>query len=181
MRLYLVRHTKVDLEQGTCYGQTDVGLNSSFQNEANVIVEKLRKVEFSCCYTSPLSRCVRLSEELKQQLKLNDFKKDDRLLELNFGEWEGMKWDEIEQLEQAKNWFGDWVNIPTPNGESYLQLVNRVHDFLQSVKNEACNNNVLIVTHGGVVRAFNAIISNIDLSKAFDLEVDYGEILEFEL
>ena len=39
------------------------------------------------------------------------------------------------------------------------------------------NANILIITHGGVVRAINAIIKNIPFQNAFDLNVDYGQVI----
>lgn len=178
MRLYLVRHTKVDVEQGTCYGQTDVGLATTFTEEANAIVAKLNTVEFSACFTSPLYRCASLSKVLKSELNLTNFIHDNRLIELNFGEWEGRQWTDIEKTDQAKTWFTDWVNFPTPNGESYLQLANRVQEFIVYLQKSNFKDNVLIVTHGGVIRAISALIKSIELNKAFDLQVEYGQILE---
>jgi hypothetical protein len=55
MKVYLVRHTSVDVAPGTCYGQTDVPLRASFQEEAEACKKALQDtgMRFSRIYTSP--------------------------------------------------------------------------------------------------------------------------------
>ena len=54
MKVYLVRHTSVDVAPGTCYGQTDVPLRASFQEEAEVCKKALQDtgMRFSRIYQS---------------------------------------------------------------------------------------------------------------------------------
>ena len=63
MEVILVRHTSVDVPPGTCYGQTDVALRSTFPEEAEAVYRRLAGyVPFDRVYTSPLRRCIRLAE-----------------------------------------------------------------------------------------------------------------------
>ena len=50
MKLYLIRHTSVDVPQGTCYGQSNVPLKSSFEEEAEIVKQNLNGIEvfFGC-------------------------------------------------------------------------------------------------------------------------------------
>ena len=57
MNVYLVRHTSVNVPRGTCYGNTDVPLNDSFENEAQLVYEQIKSISFDKAYTSPLTRC----------------------------------------------------------------------------------------------------------------------------
>ena len=85
MEVILVRHTSVDVPPGTCYGQTDVALRSTFSEEAEAVYRRLAGyAPFDRVYTSPLSRCIRLAEYGGYA----DAVRDSRLLELNFGAWE---------------------------------------------------------------------------------------------
>ena len=61
MKLYIARHTSVDVPQGTCYGHTDVPLRNTFNEEAEAVKQKLDGLHFDKVYTSPLSRCIRLA------------------------------------------------------------------------------------------------------------------------
>ena len=63
MEVILVRHTSVDVPPGTCYGQTDVALRSTFPEEAEAVYRRLAGyAPFDRVYTSPLSRCIHLAE-----------------------------------------------------------------------------------------------------------------------
>lgn len=59
MVVYLIRHTSVDVPQGVCYGQTDVPLNPTFEEEAAQTSARLKGLQFDKVYMSPLTRCVR--------------------------------------------------------------------------------------------------------------------------
>ena len=61
MKLYLIRHTSVDVPQGTCYGQSNVPLKSSFEDEAEIVKKNLDGIAFDAVYSSPLSRCRKLA------------------------------------------------------------------------------------------------------------------------
>ncbi len=88
-------------------------------------------------------------------------------------------WDDISDSKHASLWFDDFLNVACPGGESYKGLLRRVEDFIHDLKKEYVDGKVLIVTHGGVVRAFHAILNKIEPDKAFDLKVEYGEVMEF--
>ena len=61
MKVYLIRHTAVDVPSGTCYGQTDVPLKSTFEAEAAQTLRNLNGTLFDHVYSSPLSRARRLA------------------------------------------------------------------------------------------------------------------------
>jgi len=179
MKLYLVRHTKVNLLSGVCYGQSDVGLADTFEDEKNTIIHKLQSLEFDRIYSSPLKRCVLLAESISN----NQFevRYDKRLMELNFGDWEYKIWDEIEKTDYAKKWFEDFTGIPCPGGESYQDLINRVKDFLDDLKKDKTTNSPLIICHSGTIRAFYSIINQLEPKESFKLQLDFGQILAIEM
>lgn len=167
MEIYLIRHTKVDVREGICYGQSDVGLASSFLEEANTILKKLPRTENYTCYTSPLNRCNSLANKINSK----EIKTDKRLMELNFGDWESQNWDNIGK-QAFDAWHCDFVNNKTPSGESYLELCNRVVSFWKEVI--STNENLLVITHGGVIRALLSYCLGLPLENSFRLKIDYG-------
>ena len=84
MEVILIRHTSVDVPKGVCYGQTNVPLRDSFEEEASITAQQLQNDVFDAVFTSPLSRCTRLADHCGYP----DAIRDARLKELNFGEWE---------------------------------------------------------------------------------------------
>ncbi len=177
MIIHCIRHTKVDVASGICYGQTDVGLISSYPNEKDAVLIGLQSLSYDQVYSSPLSRCKTLAEDLFPNKKLIF---DKRLKELNFGKWEMQHWDDISNTTEAKSWFADFVHIKCPDGESFIDQINRTQYFLLELKKTNFSSVVLVV-HGGIIRAINCIINKIDPLDAFKTKVDYGEIKSFEL
>lgn len=174
MEIYLIRHTKVDVEQGVCYGQKDVDLAESYPEELELIKEKLKDIDFDAVFTSPLSRAKRLATDICGDKPVSD----DRLMELNFGDWEGKVWDEIKD-PLLPAWMDDFVNKKCSNGESFIMLRDRILEFWNEIKSMECKK-IAIFTHGGVIRTINAIEKKIKLEDSFnEPAADYGEISIF--
>lgn len=91
MKITLIRHTRVAVETGICYGWSDVGVAPSFETEASRVKENISNEQFDIVYSSPLSRC----RKLAAFCGFHEPILDDRLKELNFGEWEMKKWDDL--------------------------------------------------------------------------------------
>lgn len=177
MTLYLVRHTKVDCKPGICYGQSDLDVYNTFEEEKDIIISKLQDITFNKIYSSPLKRCSILTESLTN-MRVNY---DKRLMELDFGKWEGKVWSDIEKTQEAKLWFKDYLNTPCPNGESYNDLLKRVESFINDLKKDDKDDNLLIVCHGGTLRAFHTLINKANPQKAFNLKIEYGQIIKFSI
>lgn len=172
MKVYLIRHTAVDVPAGICYGQTDVPLKKTFEAEAEKVKQRIADAGFDAVYSSPLSRCRRLANHCG----FENATLDDRLKELNFGDWEMGKWHELDMT----SWDSDWVNVSTPNGEAFLHLYNRLTSFLDDLKTNDYDK-VAVFTHGGIISAAKSYFGQQELKHAFDDIVKYGEVVEFEL
>ncbi|MCR4317200.1 MAG: alpha-ribazole phosphatase [Planctomycetes bacterium] len=169
MEIYLIRHTAPKADPKTCYGQLDLELMDTFLGEAETIVTQIRNTQMALVYSSPLKRCISLAKLLSKSPIV-----DRRLMEINFGEWEGRKWGEIDR-KPLDRWMADFVNARCPGGESFKDLEFRVLDFLSEIKRAEVERAVL-VTHGGVIRTIVAFAEGTPLSHAFDIRVEYGEV-----
>ena len=171
MDIYLIRHTKTDTPQGLCYGQSDVPLADSFAVEAQRIRGKLSGLSDDCLViSSPLSRCLRLAESLQKTLIT-----DSRLQEVNFGRWENRSFDDIDPT-QLKHWTDHFVTIPPPDGESFGALCQRVSEFWLELLANAPADQVVLVTHAGVIRALYAHVLQLLPAHAFKIRVDAGSV-----
>ncbi len=173
-QIYLVRHTNVDVPKGVCYGITDVALASTHKQEIQAIIQQLSDIYFDSVYSSPLSRCTQLA----QQLSPSGFRIDARLKELNFGNWEGSSWDEIYKTPYGKKWMNNYLTLPCPGGEAYSDLYNRVSAFINEMDK---SENTLVIAHAGVIRVFLSVFNIIEGKSIFDRKVDYGEIIRINL
>ncbi len=170
MEIYLIRHTRVGVEAGICYGQTDVPLADSFEEEVEIVRNKLPVLNGYTIYSSPLSRCRKLAERLNsEQIYL-----DSRLMELDFGSWELKGWDDIGTGE-LKGWTADIVNQACPGGESFRDQYQRAAAFWEDLC-RSHQSHICIVTHSGLIRALLASLLGIPLEKSLRIGVDYGSV-----
>lgn len=173
MEIYLVRHTQLDLQKGVCYGQSDVRLKKSFKQESDAVFEKI-PTEISTLYSSPLSRCTELAEKIASRLgiKVNI---DPRLMELNFGEWELKKWNDLNQ-EKLNHWMNHYEFEKCPGGESYQDLHNRCLAFLNSLRSFN-QKPIVVITHSGFIKTALAIIQQKEIHETIGLSFNYGEVV----
>ncbi|MHA1688134.1 MAG: alpha-ribazole phosphatase [Promethearchaeota archaeon] len=171
IEIYLVRHGKVKIKQGIIHGQSDVEPSNDYKK----IVKKINKLGIitknTAIYSSPLKRCHVLARALSRDEPIED----PRLMELNFGNWEMKKWNELAPQETNK-WMEDFVKFTPPNGESYLELYDRVSDSFLELINKQPHEKVIIITHGGVIRSILTSVLKIPLKNSFSLEIDPGSI-----
>jgi len=176
MKITLIRHTRVAVETGICYGWSDVGVAPSFETEASRVKENISNEQFDIVYSSPLSRC----RKLAAFCGFHEPILDDRLKELNFGEWEMKSWNELSSDPRSEAWFKDWVNNPTPNGESLQDQYDRVSDFLNELRKSGLQK-VCLFAHGGVLTCARVYAGEYPLQDAFKNVPSYGAIVKLVL
>lgn len=164
--------------EGMCYGQTDVALPEGYEKIHAQLLEQFGEVAFDVFMASPLQRCALLAKAIAGDRPVIY---DDRLKELNFGDWEKKMWSEIEKLPESKSFFDDYFNVAPPKGESFQELMLRITVFLDELTRDYADKEVLIVSHGGPIRVFNALISGIEIKRIFDFKVEYGDIVKYSI
>ena len=181
LEVYLVRHTSVNVEKGRCYGHTDVPVNDSFVQEAEEVKQNLSIfMPFDRAYMSPLTRCVKLAT----YCGFPHSHRDNRIKELNFGDWEMQKFSEISDPNIEK-WYDDFINVRTTNGESFDDQYKRVSNFLDEIKynysDDDSVNRIVVFTHGGVLACANVYVNHIEPKTAFSSLAPYGSIKKIVL
>lgn len=171
MEIIFVRHTTPDVPPGTCYGWSDVDVATSFTIEASLTKENLKLyLPVEKAFTSPLKRAVKLAEFCG----FKDAERDDRLKEMNMGDWEMQLYDEIKD-PALEAWYKDYMTLPATNGESFPQLYARVSSFLEDLKSKPYKR-VAVFAHGGVIVAAGLYARLFSKEEAFRHLVKYGEL-----
>lgn len=149
MRLFLVRHPRPVLESGICYGSADVQVGEeAIEQAAAVLLPQLpREIPV---YSSPLQRCWRLADRLAAGLQGSTVLRDARLAEVNFGNWELRKWEDIPR-EEVDAWAADVTGYRPGEGETVIEAASRVLHFLRDLEEQAVPQ-ALIVCHAGTIR-----------------------------
>ena len=147
MKLYITRHgeTKRNKEQRVL-GRTDDPLSEKGLAQAAELAEKMKDIEIDMIFVSPLSRARQTAQAVGDVKDLIPIV-DERLIETNFGDFEGVdRW--CEEYQNAKrDHFKRY-----PNGESYFDMAYRIYNFMFEIKDKYPDKKVLVVSHGGVCR-----------------------------
>ncbi len=175
MKLTLIRHTSLQIEPGICYGQSDIDVATSFASEVVSTQTKLVEMTFDTIYTSPLQRCVKLAEALNLGKPITD----KRLVELHFGDWEMQAWDDIPR-DIFDDWAHDYANKAPPNGETFSQLQQRAIHFLDEMLTKHVGENIVVVTHGGMIRTLLAHVLNMELKGLFRFTIDHASVTQLD-
>lgn len=175
MTLWLVRHAQPLIDKGICYGQLDVKADLL---ETQKCAEELKKVlpTGACLLTSSLQRCELLAPELIGLQPDLMVKKDARLQEMHFGQWEGRPWADIDPTELAA-WTDDFANYRAGGtGESVTQFMTRVASVFDELDP---SRDTVWLTHAGVIRAATLLAQGIrHISQASQWPADapsYGQ------
>lgn len=176
MEVYLIRHTSVDVPAGVCYGQSDVPLHLTFESEAAACREQLQSLApFDAVFTSPLSRCVRLATFCGYP----DAVREPRIMEINFGQWEMKRFDEI-QDPRLQEWFADYLHVAATDGESFEMQYHRVSAFLDELKQQPWQR-VALFAHGGVLISAQIYAGVLTPEEAFGALSPYGGIIHISI
>lgn len=170
MNIYLIRHSAVYNPNKLCYGQSEIPLEENFTSDFDWIKDHLKLSENTLYFSSPYRRCSKLAAFLSDDA----YQTDERIAELNFGTWEIKAWSDI-PANEMNPWMEDFVNYRIPKGENFIDLQDRVVSFYEDLTSQNAED-VVIITHAGVIRSLISFILGFPLENAFNLQVDYSSI-----
>lgn len=176
MKVILIRHTHVKVPKGTCYGWTDVPVSDTFEQEAMITKKNLEAfLPFDHVYSSPLTRARKLASFCGYPQP----ETDNRLKEMNMGDWEMKLFDEIED-DGLQRWYDDFMHVKTTNGEGFPDLYARVESFLDDLKQKDYKQ-VAVFAHGGVLICAGIYAGLFPAEGCFHNLVDCGGIEVIEI
>ncbi len=153
MKVYFVRHGQTDWNiQHKIQGWTDIPLNAEGIRQAYETKERLKDVPFDAVYSSSLCRAAKTAEIITEGRGLT-LRVDDRIKERFFGEYEEKPWDE-------STFNKTWLAEPEGTYERLDHFNKRVADFLDDLKEKRPGETVLVVSHGGTMRAVENYFSD---------------------
>jgi alpha-ribazole phosphatase len=213
MKVFLIRHTPTVAAKGVIYGRTDLDIKEPWEPMFREIIGYLSEENGNTgisapqrhlYFSSPLIRCRKMAEYLASDYlePSEPTLYDDRLMEIDFGDWEMGKWADIPR-DEIDRWMADFVNLAPPGGESFAEVYHRSVAFWQEqiepllaeplnvlpgevstarVKTVAALEPVVyIFGHGGVLRSFLCYVLGMDMKDAFKMILRHGSVTEIEL
>lgn len=178
MRVTLLRHAQIHEDfEGAYNGHNDIGLSSLGLTQAQELKDELNMDLFDAIYCSDLRRT---------KDTLHAFYKDDSIIytqkirEKSWGRHEGLNYDQIVVMEgQDYQDFTQWLALL--DGEPYDKFIGRIKEFFFDFLPRQKHEEVLVVTHSGVIRILFHLLEKISLTEALSRKVPYASLTKITL
>ncbi len=165
LRLYFMRHGETVWNTERRYqGMTDIELSKEGLRQADCAAKRFKSIKIDKIYCSPLKRAMATAKPIAEEKGL-DINVEDSFREICFGEWEGKTVPEL-----TKTYGEEYINfIKNPHlyGFPGEGDIDRVKERLRVGIDRIIENddgNILIVSHGGIIRLMIMYIMGLDNS-----------------
>ena len=192
-QVILVRHCETELSAAKCYsGQMEALLTPRGRRQQEQLATRLAGEAIGRIASSDLTRCRTLAEAIAVPRAL-PVAYDEALREARFGRWEGLTYEEAlaGDPEAMAAFNNDPARTAPPDGESLATAGDRALALLMMLVQQHRNREdaLLIIGHGGTLRAVLCLLLHIPLERYWTLRLDpasltrldcypYGSILE---
>ncbi len=179
----VVRHGQTIWNTETRFqGHTDVPLNDCGREQARAVARRLAKVRIDAAYCSNLGRCVETARIILEGHSLTAVQRPD-LQEASHGLWEGMTQKEVEDRypEQVRLRLLDPEHYGASEGEAMGQTQERLWGAVLDIAGKHPDSVVLLVTHGGPVRALVSKVLDLDLTRCYRIGIANAAITRFRV
>ena len=171
-RIVLARHGQTDWNTERRFqGKTDIALNDEGKAQAHALAKRLSSWQTEAVYSSPLQRALYTAQAVAAHQGLVPIVLDG-LTEVDFGTWEGRSIPilEKENKEALARWRGDPFFRPPAGAETWDSIAKRLERAVEVILSEA-HHRVILVSHGGIIRALYAIMVGLDPHRVWKMNV----------
>ncbi len=176
MAIYYSRHGEtIWNKEGKIQGRIDIPLSQVGKEQALHLYSKIKDIHLDLIFSSPLSRAYETATIATKDKNI-EIIKDDRLMEMNYGDFEGQDHNNLDVTTKKKMFAYRY-----PNGESYLDVAKRVYSFLDEIKAKYSDKDILVVSHYGVGRIFNSYFNDLTNEEFFEFKLKNCELKKYEL
>jgi alpha-ribazole phosphatase len=181
-RVLLMRHGETDLTPGRHFiGRTDLSLSATGRSQAASMGKVMLAHKPERCFCSPMLRCLETADAVIGASGLAN-ERIPELREIDFGNWEKLTFNEIQAVdpEGVQRWLKFDRQFSFGNGERIGAFFARVKRVAVRIA-ESPENTILVVTHGGVIRALLCHFLELPLKHFFRFEIGPASVTEVDL
>lgn len=174
----MIRHGETALNAKGCYyGRTDAVLSEKGISQARYLKEILKEISFDYIVASPLVRAYNTAQIVMEEREQEIFG-DRRLMEQDFGIFEGMTYKEIQNTypKELDAWNEEFSTYRIPKGESFADVRSRAEDFLRDIPSgrESKGEKMLIAAHKGTLGHLLAAMLKLPLDGYWNFVFEQG-------
>lgn len=177
-RLLLVRHGLTEWNsQGRIQGHSETQLSAVGVRQAGALAARLANERIDAILSSDLLRALATAKAIAQPHGLT-VQVETRLREANYGAWEGHTMQELRQRdpELATAWLTEPVGATPPGGETLEQVAERVASLIEELRLRPKDEQIVLVGHGGSVRAMLCVALHVPQGYSRRLRVDTASL-----
>jgi broad specificity phosphatase PhoE len=173
MDIYIVRHgeTAFNVGEPRVRGRTDVPLSELGIQSAIQTGKALASVKIEKIFYSKLSRSKNTAVKIKEYHPSAELIEEPLLLDISFGDWEGKTAKEAFTPEIEEKWFSNPHDVLIPNGETFYQVLDRLHRLFLRLRTQK-EENVVLVSHGAVINLIFVYLTKTHPSQYWNFYVD---------
>lgn len=172
--VYETHSTSVDNERGVATGWLPGQLSDRGRAQARELGERRRNDGVDVVFTSDLARAVETAELAFAGSRI-PIRQDPRLRECNYGDLNGTS---AKELSDRKT---DYVDKPFPGGESYHDVVERMHSLLADLAGDFDGMRIVLIGHSATKWALDHLVNGQDLRVAMTTDFAWQPGWEYKL
>jgi alpha-ribazole phosphatase len=180
--LLFIRHAETDMA-GTFCGHSDPELNARGHAQLAELIHRMSAENIGVVYSSDLRRAHATGRAIAAAYGV-DCRVRPALREIDFGQWEGLTWKEIERRDEtyARGWIAKYPLLPAPGGEDFCDFERRILDEVKSMsmEAEAKGLDIAVVTHAGVLRTVLCRLHGCSKNDAWERTRSYCSIARLD-
>lgn len=153
-RIYFIRHGETDWNaEGKYQGWSDIPLSETGKKQAECLGERFQNIDLDVIYSSPLQRAYDTAQAVAIRKKM-EIIPEEHFKEINFGEWEGLTAEQLNHLygEKFQYFLSHPEDAKFPGDGSFSLVTERIKIGLDKILEENEGKNIMIVSHGGLIR-----------------------------
>jgi alpha-ribazole phosphatase/probable phosphoglycerate mutase len=178
-RVLFIRHAETEMAGRFC-GHSDPELNAQGRMQVTRLAQLISAEPIDTVYSSDLRRASGTAQAIAAVREIPQVLRP-ALREMGFGQWEGLRWEQIEQMDPAyaREWVERYPHLPAPSGESFqafeARVLEEVHRLLDGSPAP-----IAVVTHGGVLRVVLRHLCGCSDEEAWQQTQGYCCIVRYE-
>jgi alpha-ribazole phosphatase len=178
-RVLFIRHAETEMAGRYC-GHSDPDLNTQGRAQLTRLARLLAEETLNTVYSSDLRRAASTAQAIAAGRDIPQVLRP-ALREIDFGDWEGMSWEEIERLdpEYAQKWVSSYPHLAAPSGESFEDFKRRVLKEVNHLMDRS-SGPIAVVTHGGVLRVVLRHLFGYSEPRAWQETQQYCCVVRYE-
>jgi probable phosphoglycerate mutase len=165
MNLYMVRHGQTAASRENRFsGSLDPPLTQVGEAMAEAFARAYAPLTWDAIHSSPMLRTRQTAEALSRRTGV-EVTVDDGLKEIEYGEWEGLRLDEVRTRWPAafEHWASDVASRGTPGGETAFHVAARAMRVVEAIRSRHERGNVMLVSHKATLRVITCALLGLDV------------------